>query len=147
MKLKIIQLIPVVFLIALFSFSNPVGINSHMTELNEIGEQLLNPNLTSENRTSLMEQHTVHRDALVQLGGLERKTFVLKYLPRGSKRLDEFNKETFNRFKQFPLFPITEYEWKKTETGSVSRLTVWDTPERMRKWETFIKEFDVPQTK
>lgn len=146
MKLRIIQFIPLILMSALCSYSSPEEVEFHKTELNKIGEQLLDPELSGTNTISLLKQFKVHQDALVSLGGLEKKIFEIKYIPKDSKRFEEFQAEQFKRFKKHPVFPITEYEWEITESGPVHILTVWDTPERMKKWESFIKKFDIPLT-
>ncbi len=146
MKKLTIALLPLILLTA--SCSDQKKIDYHITKYEQIGYQITEAP-TEKQWREIKKQQSFHLNALVALGEFEKQTFKLDYVPRDSKRENEFEHEISARFQRDPIFPIYSNQVLRTNALAKAEhtITVWDTPEQMIKWAEFIEEFDVPQNK
>ena len=94
---------------------------------------------TSDDASRDHDAYERHRTALVTLGVLERRVFTFTHLQVPSKRSKEFLKDLL---EEFPEHPHVELQGDEKDTPDA--LVVWDAPELMQRWETFLASRDIP---
>jgi hypothetical protein len=134
--------LPVVLLLLVvalcFAYRPLVG-SWHFYQMERCYREALKVGPTSSAQGELVRAYVYHRDRLVKLGWLEERVFRLRHVRPASGR----QRELWQAARQ--LFPNHFHlALRKSGDGGYLELVVWDRPERMREWERFVVENDVP---
>lgn len=135
-------LVPVVlvFLVVVLCFAyRPLVGTWHFYQMERCYRDALKVGPYSSAQGELIRAYLYHRDRLLMLGWLEERAFRLRHIKPATGRQREF----WGAAQQ--LFPNHFHlALRKSEDGGYFDLVVWDRPERMREWERFLVENDVP---
>ena len=87
----------------------------------------------NERITKYSEKVQKHRQALIKLGYLERRTFTTQFLISNRSQIEQMSKEYS---KMYPASTI------RFSIGNKIHIT--DRPEKMKIWEELVEKYDVP---
>jgi hypothetical protein len=79
-----------------------------------------------------------HQEALVRLGWLQRREFDLTNSAKNATRQDELAGRAIERVSRHASWSMS------FSTGGTS-VVITDKPDRFKKWETLVREFDAPK--
>ena len=96
-------------------------------------------------QSQLLNAFDRHRNSLVRLGCLQKKVFVLKHIRYGTRNAREFWRRIEKTFPE-NIYVSLAYETDDImySTNVAARLVVYDKPQRIREWEEFVRNNDIP---
>mgnify|MGYP007135778526 CR=1 FL=1 len=126
------------FLVGMCLAYKPLVSEWHFYQMERSYQRALRMGPTPEQGEAL-RAYIYHRDRLVELGRLEERVFPLRHINPRTETWREFWQKAQDVFPEHYHVALRE-----SAGGHSLELVVWDTPERMRTWEEFVHEHDMP---
>lgn len=126
------------FLLGMCIVYKPLVSEWHFYQMERCYQRALRMGTTPEQGEAL-RAYISHRHRLVELGRLEERVFPLRHIKPRTETWREFWQKAQDVFPEHYHVALRE-----SANGHSLELVVWDTPERMRRWEEFVHEHDMP---